>query len=73
MLNLLSVLIGAFALVLVIISFLPFLGWGNWLVIPLAVAGAAVGTFAERKTGRNLNLLVILVGVVRLALGGGVL
>ena len=73
MLNLVSVIIGAVALVLAVIAFLPLLGWANWLIIPLAVLGAAVGMASQSNTGRNLNLFVIVVGVVRLMLGGGII
>ena len=73
MLNLVSLIIGAVALVLAVIAFLPLLGWANWLIIPLAILGAAVGMASQGKTGRNLNIFVIVVGVVRLMLGGGIL
>ena len=72
MLNLVSLIIGVVALLLVLIAFLPLLGWANWLIIPLAVIGAAVGMASKSSAGRNLNLLVILVGVIRLSLGGGI-
>ena len=73
MLNLASLIIGAVALVFAVIAFLPLLGWANWLIIPLAVIGAAVGMASRSNTGRNLNLFVIVVGVIRLMLGGGIL
>ena len=73
MLNVASLLIGAVALVLAVIAFLPLLGWANWLIIPLAVIGAAVGMASRSTAGRNLNLFVIVVGVLRLMLGGGIL
>ena len=73
MFNLVSIIIGVVGLLFAIIAFLPLLGWANWLIIPLAVIGAAVGMAAKSKTGRNLNLFVILVGVIRLSLGGGIL
>jgi uncharacterized membrane protein len=73
MLNLVSLIIGAVALVFVAIAFLPLLGWANWLIIPLAIVGAAIGAMSSKTTGRNLNLLVIVVGVVRLMLGGGII
>jgi hypothetical protein len=37
------------------------------------VIGAGVGQMSGSSTGRNLNLFVILVGIVRLMLGGGIL
>jgi hypothetical protein len=52
---------------------LPLLGWANWLIIPLAIIGAAIGMISRGTAGRNLNLLVIVIGVVRLMLGGGIL
>ncbi len=73
MLNLVSLIIGAVALVLAVIAFLPLLGWANWLIIPLAIIGAVVGMASSGNAGRNLNLFVIVVGVIRLMLGGGIL
>ena len=72
MLNLVSLIIGAVALLLAIVAFLPLLGWANWLIIPLAVIGAGVGVVSKEKSGRNLNLFVIIVGAVRLMIGGGI-
>ena len=73
MLNLASLIIGIVALILAVVAFLPLLGWANWLIIPLAAIGAAVGMISSGTSGRNLNLFVIVVGVVRLMLGGGIL
>jgi hypothetical protein len=71
MFNLASLIIGFIALICALVAFLPLLGWLNWLIIPLAIIGAAVGLISRGTAGRNLNLFVILVGVVRLMLGGG--
>ena len=73
MLNIASLVIGAVALLLAVVAFLPLLGWANWLIIPLALVGAGIGIASKRTSGRNLNLFVILVGVVRLSIGGGIL
>ena len=73
MFNLLSLIIGVVALILALVAFIPLLGWANWLIIPLAILGAAVGMISRSTAGRNLNLFVIVVGVVRLMLGGGIL
>lgn len=72
MLNLVSLIIGVVALLLGIVAFLPLLAWGYWLIIPIAVVGLAFGLLSGAKSGRNLNLLVIVVGVLRLMLGGGI-
>lgn len=73
MLNLVSLIIGAVALVCAAIAFIPLLGWANWLIIPLAVIGAGIGVVSNSTSGRNLNLVVILIGVLRLMLGGGII
>jgi hypothetical protein len=71
MFNFVSLIIGFVALVCAVVAFIPLLGWANWLIIPLAIIGAGIGMISSGSAGRNLNLFVILVAVVRLALGGG--
>ncbi len=71
--NMLSIVIGIFALILVVVAFIPLLGWANWVIIPIAVVGLALGAMSDQTSGRNLNLVVIGVGVLRLVLGGGIL
>lgn len=71
MLNILSILIGLVALIFAIPGLVPLLGWINWLVLPVALLGAGIGALSSGNTGRNLNILVLIVGVVRLSLGGG--
>jgi hypothetical protein len=72
MFNIVSLIIGVVALIFALIAFIPLLGWANWLIIPLAIIGAGVGMISSSNTGRNLNLFVIIVGVFRLMLGGGI-
>ena len=72
MLNIVSLIIGTVALLLAILAFIPLLGWANWFIIPIAMVGALVGVLSRTTAGRNLNLLVILIGLVRLSLGGGI-
>jgi uncharacterized membrane protein YjjP (DUF1212 family) len=73
MFNLVSLIIGFVALVCAIVAFIPFLGWANWLIIPLAIIGAVIGMISRGTAGRNLNIFVIFIGVNRLMLGGGIL
>jgi hypothetical protein len=73
MFNLASLIIGFVALIFAVITFIPLLGIGEWLVLLLAVMGAGVGMISRGTAGRNLNLFVILVAVVRLILGHGIL
>ena len=74
MFNLVAILIGLVALVSAAVAFLPLLGWANWLILPLAVVGAGIGQLSPgSKAGRNLCIFVIIVGALRLMLGGGIL
>lgn len=72
MLNIVSIIIGLVALALVTVAFLPMLGIANWLIVPLAIIGAGIGAASSRKAGRNLNLVVVVIGILRLMLGGGI-
>lgn len=72
MLNVLSILIGIVALLLAIPSMIPFLGIGNWLVLPIALVGAGIGALSRSNGGRNFCLVVFALAVVRLMLGGGI-
>jgi len=71
MFNLISILIGLVALLLAIPSEIPFLGWGNWIVLPIALLGAGFGMLSRSDKGRNFCLIVFAIAVVRLMLGGG--
>lgn len=73
MLNLLSIVVGLVALVLAIPSAIPLLGWGNWVVLPIALVGVGLGALSRSNHGRNFCLIVFAVAVVRLMLGGGII
>jgi hypothetical protein len=72
MLNFVSLIVGIVALIFALVAFIPFLGWANWFIIPLAIIGAVVGMFSRSNAGRNLNLFVIIIGFIRLILGHGI-
>ena len=71
--NVLSTIIGLMALIIALVGFIPLLGWLNWFAIPLGVVGLVVGLMSRETSGRNINLVVLALAVVRLALGGGIL
>ena len=73
MLNVLSILVGIVALLLAIPSTIPLLGWGNWLVLPIAVVGIGLGALSRSNGGRNFCLIVFAIAVIRLILGGGII
>ena len=80
--GLISLLWGIVAMIWMVIALIPLLGWGNWLLIPFAAVGAIIaaigilftrpGNRGRAKTGLVLNGIVIVVGIVRLGIGGGV-
>lgn len=72
MLNLISLLIGLVALVPLFFAFLPLLGWANWILLPLPIVGLILGSLSRGNAGRNLNLIVLIVAIVRLWIGGGI-
>lgn len=72
MLNLLSFIFGLVSLIVVIPATIPFLGWANWLALPLIVVGIILGALSSSDSGRNFCLVVLLVASVRLMLGGGI-
>lgn len=72
MLNLVSLLIGLGTLILALVAFVPFLGWANWVIVPFAFVGLALGAMSASNAGRNLNIVVIAIGALRLSLGGGI-
>lgn len=71
MLNILSILFGLVAALLALFGLLLFFGWINWLMLPFAFVGLVLGLLSRSNVGRNLNIVVLVVGVVRLSLGGG--
>lgn len=73
MLNILSLLVGLVAFVISLVGFVPLLGWLNWLALPIAITGAALGMMSAHAAGRNLNILVLVFGGFRLFLGGGLI
>ena len=73
MLNLISLAIGAIAILPLLLAMVPFLGWMNWFLLPLPVIGLIVGTLSRGNAGRNLNLVVLIVAIVRLMMGHGII
>lgn len=72
MLNIVSILIGLVTFVAGLVAFVPLLGWLNWLVVPIGIVGVVVGALSSSNTGRNLNLILVIVFALRLMLGGGI-
>jgi hypothetical protein len=75
MLNLVSILIGLFAGLFALVGVIPFplVPMLNWIAFPLALVGAVIGMLSSSNSGRNLNLLILLISGVRLLLTGGLI
>jgi hypothetical protein len=71
--NVCSTLLGLMALIIALVGFIPLFGWLNWFAIPLAVVGLVLGLLSQKTSGRNINLVVLALAIIRLALGGGIL
>lgn len=71
--SVIAFILGLVSLVIVIPATMPFLGWANWLALPLILIGVIVGQLSTSKAGRNFCLVVLAVAVIRLSLGGGLI
>ena len=71
MLNLLSLAIGAIAIIPLLLALMPFFGWMNWFLLPLPVVGLIIGSLSRGNAGRNLNLVVLIIAIVRLTMEHG--
>lgn len=73
MLNILSILIGITALLLAIPTAIPFLGWVNWFILPIAALGLLLGFMSDKKSGQYFCLVVMGLCALRLFIGGGLI
>jgi hypothetical protein len=73
MLNITSIIVGVIGLLLAILALFPLLGWANWFLLPIPVIGLVLGVLSKETSGRNLNIVVLVVMVGRLFLGGGII
>ena len=80
--QILALIFGILAVTGMFFGFLPFLGWMNWGVIPVAIMGLicsiiAIATAKKEKgmaiAGLVMCPIAIVVGTIRLVIGGGIL
>jgi len=79
----LSLIWGILAIIGMMVAFFPCLGWLNWLNIPFSGIGLiisiiALATAKEKSKGGSIAGIVccgmaILLGIIRLIVGGGLL
>jgi hypothetical protein len=78
-----SMIIGILSLFGTMLGCIPLLGALNWMTIPLGVVGTILGAIALSKNeasskgqamvGLVLSIVVIVMGTIRLIIGGGIL
>ncbi|MFD1034259.1 hypothetical protein ACFQ15_06295 [Sphingomonas hankookensis] len=73
MLNIVSIVIGLVALVIAIPALIPVVSLMNWIAFPIALVGFVVGLLSSKNTGRNLNLVILIIAGLRLFLTGGLI
>ncbi|AQR74089.1 hypothetical protein [Sphingomonas sp. LM7] len=75
MLNIVSILIGLFAMLFALVGVIPFpfIPLLNWIAFPIALVGAVIGMLSRSNSGRNLNLIVMAISGLRLFLTGGLI
>ncbi len=73
MANIIAFVLGVIALILALFAFIPFLGWANWFIIPIAGVGVIFGMASDKNSGRNFCIGVTIFCLLRLWLGGGLI
>lgn len=73
-----GLILGIIAFFWMLIALIPFLGWMNWLVIPFSIIGLIISIIghssranAAALTGIVLCSIAIVIGILRLSIGGG--
>ena len=64
---------GLITIVLMVVAFIPLLGWLNWFVIPFAILGLLFSVIGKSTGGTVICIVAIVLGMLRLMLGGGIL
>jgi hypothetical protein len=83
--TMLALVWGILAFLGFLLGLVPCLGWLNWFNIPFAIVGVVIGIVALSQAGAQrrpvgpailglvLSVTAVVIGVARLALGGGLL
>jgi len=68
----LGLILGIFVAIGMMLAFIPLLGWLNWLNIPFAILGLIFSSIGNSQGGKVLCGVAIVLGILRLILGGGI-
>lgn len=64
---------GIVSILITALAFIPFFGWLNWATIPFALVGLVASALVDSEDGRLLCGASLVIGIIRLYLGGGLL
>ena len=79
--QIISLILGILVIMGMLVALIPFLGWMNWGVIPLAIAGLIISIIATATATENrgpgiagivLCVIAAFIGTIRLFLGAGI-
>ena len=64
---------GIISLIIMLVAFIPLLGWLNWISIPIATLGLIFSSIVNSRNGKTMCIVAIIFGILRLMFGGGIL
>ena len=64
--------LGIVALLITLVAFIPLLGFLNWVAIPISVIFLIICAILKSDNGKPLCIVSIVLGILRLMLGGGI-
>lgn len=67
-----GLILGIISILGSLVGFFPFLGWFNWVGIPFAIFSLIFCVIFKANDGKTLSTIAIIIGIIRLLLGGGV-
>jgi len=71
--RILGTLWGIISLIIMLVAFIPLLGWLNWISIPIATLGLIFSSIVNSRNGKTMCIVAIVFGILRLMFGGGIL
>ncbi len=71
--KIIGLILGILAAIGMLLAFIPLLGWLNWINIPFAIVGLIFSVISKSKGGTILCIVAVIFGMIRLALGGGII
>lgn len=71
--KLIGSLLGIISLVIMLVAFIPLLGWINWINIPIAIVGLIFSSLVDSRGGKTMCSVALIFGILRLIFGGGII